>query len=56
MAQNATTNLVDSLEAPRSLNLSLGQGAKLLQFELGDTESSPLERLLIQQVVMGWIR
>ena len=56
MAQNATTHMVESLVTPLSMKLSLHQAAKSLQHELGDKEATPLERLLIQQVVMAWTR
>ena len=56
MAQNAATHMVESLVTPLSMKLSLHQAAKSLQHELGDKEATPLERLLIQLVVMAWTR
>lgn len=56
MANNAATHLIDTMQAPQSLKLSLQQGWKYLQAELGAESATALEKLLIQQVVISWLR
>lgn len=56
MAHNAASHLIDTLEAPESLKLSLQQGWQSLQVELGAAGATSLEQLLIQQVVIAWLR
>ena len=56
LAHNAATNLADTVGAPDSWKLSLFRGWDELQKELGADDASPVEKLLIQQVVLSWMR
>ena len=56
MLANAASNFIDSFEAPKSVKMSMEHGWEAKQKELGVDEATPLEKLLIQQVVLSWMR
>ena len=56
MAKLAMTNLVDGATANVVTKESLHVGVDALKSELGHSHAPPLERLLIEQVVMCWLR
>jgi hypothetical protein len=55
-AHNAATHLIDIANGPESWKMSLRRGWDELQEELGAVEAPPLEKLLIQQVALAWMR
>ena len=56
MAHNAATNTIYSVNGPESLKLSLVHGWHAIQGELGAEDASPVEKLLIEQVALAWVR
>jgi hypothetical protein len=56
LARNAATNLADQASAPGSWKLSLIRGWDELQDELGAADASPVEKMIIQQVALSWMR
>jgi hypothetical protein len=56
LAHNAATHIIDTVNGPESWKLSLRQGWEELQGELGAADATPIEKLLIQQVALAWIR
>jgi hypothetical protein len=55
-AKNAASHMIDTLKAPVSLKISMERGWDALQDDLGAAGASPIEKLLIQQVVLSWMR
>ncbi len=56
MMNNAATHLIDTLTVPKTMELALRQGWKSLADDLDANDAAPLEQLLIQQVVLSWLR
>ena len=56
LAEQAILKLIEQSQATPALKESLKTGYKQMQLALGMNTSPPLERLLIQQVVMAWLR
>jgi hypothetical protein len=56
LAEQAILRLIDTMVVRTALKESLKIGYKEMQIELGMATSPALERLLIQQVVMAWLR
>lgn len=56
LAEIAFLNLIKGFEATAALKESLKIGWQEMQIELGGENPNPLEKLLIQQVVMSWLR
>ena len=56
MAALATTHLVDGVKGSVLGRESIRVGVDTLKSELGCGHASPLERLLIEQVIMCWLR
>jgi hypothetical protein len=55
LANVAVQNLIHRLKAGPFLAESLKRGCKVIQNDLGYQAASPLERLLIDQVVLSWL-
>ena len=56
LTEQAILHLIEKTQGKPGLKESLKTGYRQLQKELGMETSPPLERLLIQQVVMAWLR
>jgi len=56
LAEHAALELVGGIDMPAILRESLVQGWDALRDELGYQIAPPLERLLIEQVVLCWLR
>jgi hypothetical protein len=56
LAEQAILHLIEAMGAKPAMTESLKTGYKEVIKGLGLTTSPPLERLLIQQVVMAWLR
>ena len=56
LAKNAASNLINSVDATPALQESLKTGYRQLQVELGSENTSRVECLLIEQVVLAWMR
>ena len=56
LSRLAAITLASSLPDNKTVDLSMSQGWEALQEELGASTASPLEQLLIQQVVLSWMR
>lgn len=54
LARAAALNIVNKLEASHPISQSLKQGWGAMKDELGYQTASPLERLLIEQIVLCW--
>jgi hypothetical protein len=56
MAQQAAFHIIEEINATPVMKESLKTGWHEMQIELGGDNVNPLEKLLIQQVVISWIR
>ena len=56
LAEQAVFNLIGEIKSSPALKESLKTGWKEMQKELGGENPNPLEKLLVQQVVMSWLR
>jgi hypothetical protein len=56
MAQQAAFHMIEEIQATPVMKESLKTGWYEMQLELGGENPNPIERLLIQQVVISWIR
>jgi hypothetical protein len=56
MADNAARNMISKVRTTPALKESLKTAWKEMQKELEGENKNPLEKLLIQQVVMSWFR
>ena len=52
----AARNLVDSSTSGKTIQLSMDQGYKAVQENLGTKDANPVEKLLIEQVALSWLR
>ena len=56
LAEQAVLSLIDEIQSFPALKESLKIGWNEMQKELGGENPNPLEKLLIQQIVMSWMR
>jgi hypothetical protein len=56
LAENAARNLINSVQGTPALKEALKVGYEQMRLDLGWEEATALERLLIEQVVLSWMR
>lgn len=56
LSSKTANKMIDDLDGSRSFKLSLGQGLKNLYKDLGFKEATSLEKILIEQVALSWLR
>jgi hypothetical protein len=56
MCRQAELHLIDSIGVPKSPKEAMSVGMDLVRRDLGQTSATPIEKMLIEQIALCWLR